>query len=168
MATIDEQRTAHHEAGHALAAFCLSDPGDEPFEGISLVPKDGFRAHAAVNQHYDWGDGREGLEREIMVLLAGAVTEEVVYGRALDGVDDEAEVYALLDGADWVKDKSWQGEEVQSYLAKLRNRLKGEFTSRSNWRLALEQLAEELIAKRKILYREAAELLNRAFSAAGN
>lgn len=105
------------------------------------------------------GIDREGIERELMVLLAGITVEELIYGDALGSADDLAEIDALLEGADWVANLS--PPAVETYLVELKDRLKNEFNQRGKWREALELFVDELITRRKMPYKDAANLFER-------
>jgi hypothetical protein len=120
-----QESTAHHEAGHAIAALHLR----RPFHHASIVPDEerGTLGHACCPNRIKpnaWRSElstrrRSILEQDIMVRLAGGIVEERFTGRNNpDGcVDDESDAFAsalvITDGDD---------EEARALIAWLRIR----------------------------------------------
>ena len=80
MTDADRERTAYHEAGHALVGMLT--PGADPVRKISIIP----RGHGARRDAVDARRGQvrlrahELLRRGSRVMLGGRAAEQVVYG----------------------------------------------------------------------------------------
>ena len=89
---IDEkQRVAYHEAGHALVAYSL--PNTDPVHKVSIIPR-GLAALGYTMQRPD--DDRylmtqSELEARIQVLLAGTITEEIIFDDVSTGAQNDLE-----------------------------------------------------------------------------
>ncbi|MFV1969033.1 MAG: ATP-dependent zinc metalloprotease FtsH, partial [Pirellulaceae bacterium] len=87
----EKQRIAYHESGHALVACCL--PNTDPVHKVSIIPR-GFAALGYTIQRPE-GDRflatQAELESRIQVLLAGTVTEEMVYDDISTGAQNDLE-----------------------------------------------------------------------------
>jgi cell division protease FtsH len=78
---------AYHEAGHALCRKLL---GLDPPEILSIVPRGpalGFVAHSPSEDTYL--KSRDELLDEVVTLLGGRATEEVVLGESYSGASDD-------------------------------------------------------------------------------
>ncbi len=87
----EKQRVAYHEAGHALVAFSL--PNTDPVHKVSIIPR-GFAALGYTMQRPS-GDRflmtQGELESRIHVLLAGTITEEIIFHDISTGASNDLE-----------------------------------------------------------------------------
>ena len=87
----EKQRIAYHESGHALVAYCL--PNTDPVHKISIIPR-GLGALGYMMQRPE-GDRylmtQAELESRIQVLLAGTLTEEMVFHDVSTGAQNDLE-----------------------------------------------------------------------------
>ncbi len=87
----EKQRVAYHEAGHALVAYSL--PNTDPVHKVSIIPR-GLAALGYTMQRPE--DDRYlmtkcELESRIQVLLAGTITEEIIYNDVSTGAQNDLE-----------------------------------------------------------------------------
>ena len=84
-------RVAYHEAGHALVAYAL--PNTDPVHKVSIIPR-GMAALGYTMQRPE-GDRylmtKSELESQIRVLLAGTLTEEMVFADISTGAQNDLE-----------------------------------------------------------------------------
>lgn len=84
-------RVAYHEAGHALVAYAL--PNTDPVHKVSIIPR-GLAALGYTMQRPE-GDRylmtRSELESQIRVLLAGTLTEEMIFTDISTGAQNDLE-----------------------------------------------------------------------------
>ncbi len=87
----EKLRVAYHEAGHALVAFCL--PNTDPVHKVSIIPR-GLAALGYTMQRPE-GDRflmtQAELESRIQVLLAGTLTEEIIFTDISTGAQNDLE-----------------------------------------------------------------------------
>lgn len=87
----EKQRVAYHESGHALVAYSL--PNTDPVHKVSIIPR-GLGALGYVLQRPE-GDRylltQSELESRIQVLLAGTLTEEMIYDDVSTGAQNDLE-----------------------------------------------------------------------------
>jgi cell division protease FtsH len=87
----EKHRVAYHESGHALVAYSL--PNTDPVHKVSIIPR-GFAALGYTMQRPE-GDRflmtKSELESRIQVLLAGTLTEEMVYQDISTGAQNDLE-----------------------------------------------------------------------------
>jgi cell division protease FtsH len=82
----DKERTAYHEAGHALLGMLL--PGSDPVRKVSIVPRG--RALGVTLQTPDadrYGYSADFLRQRITTALGGRAAEELVYGEYTTGAE---------------------------------------------------------------------------------
>ena len=87
----EKDRVAYHEAGHALVAYCL--PNTDPVHKVSIIPR-GFAALGYTMQRPDSDRfllTQSELESRIKVLLAGTVTEEMIFADVSTGAQNDLE-----------------------------------------------------------------------------
>jgi len=88
LSAADRERTAYHEAGHALIGMLT--PGADPVRKVSIIPRG-----AALGVTLSTPDDdqvsytREDLLGKIKVALGGRVAEEVVYGTITTGAESD-------------------------------------------------------------------------------
>jgi cell division protease FtsH len=86
----DHQRTAYHEAGHALVGMLT--PGADPVRKISIIPRGlalGVTLSAPDDDQVSYT--RDDLVGKIRVALGGRVAEEIVYGTITTGAESDIE-----------------------------------------------------------------------------
>jgi len=91
----ERERTAYHEAGHALAG--MLEPGGDPVRKISIVPRG--QALGITFQRPDadrYGYTAEYLLGRLVFALGGRAAEELVYGVVTTGPEGDIEVITSL------------------------------------------------------------------------
>ncbi len=87
----EKQRVAYHESGHALVAYSL--PDTDPVHKVSIIPR-GLGALGYMMQRPE-GDRylmtQNELESRIQVLLAGTMSEELVFLDVSTGAQNDLE-----------------------------------------------------------------------------
>jgi cell division protease FtsH len=86
----DRERTAYHEAGHALVGMLT--PGADPVRKVSIIPRGaalGVTLAAPDDDQVSYT--REDLIGKIRVALGGRVAEEIVYGTITTGAESDIE-----------------------------------------------------------------------------
>ena len=87
----EKQRVAYHESGHALVAYSL--PNTDPVHKVSIIPR-GLAALGYMLQRPE-GDRylmtQAELESRIQVLLAGTISEEIVFQDVSTGAQNDLE-----------------------------------------------------------------------------
>ena len=86
---IERERVAHHEVGHALVA--LSFPGADPIQKISIIPRGiaalGYTLQLPTEDRFLMA--KTELENKIAVLLGGRNAEELIFGEASTGAQND-------------------------------------------------------------------------------
>lgn len=87
----EKQRVAYHESGHALVAFSL--PNTDPVHKVSIIPRGlaalGYTMQRPTNDRYLMT--KSELESQLQVLLAGTITEEMIYQDISTGAQNDLE-----------------------------------------------------------------------------
>jgi cell division protease FtsH len=88
MSPEEKERTAYHEAGHALLG--MLQPGADPVRKISIIPRGRalgvtFQAPDADRYAYD----RDYLRGKIIGALGGRAAEEIVFGTITTGAEND-------------------------------------------------------------------------------
>jgi cell division protease FtsH len=84
----DRERTAHHEAGHALVGMLT--PEADPVRKVSIIPRGVALGVTLSTPDADRVSySREDLDAKIKVALGGRVAEEVVYGKITTGAESD-------------------------------------------------------------------------------
>jgi cell division protease FtsH len=95
LAPAERRRVAYHEAGHALVGLSL--PGADPVRKVSIVPRgQALGATYQVPADDRHNDSRAYLLARITGLLAGRAAEEVVFGQATTGAEDDLALATAL------------------------------------------------------------------------
>jgi cell division protease FtsH len=84
----DRERTAYHEAGHALVGMLT--PGADPVRKISIIPRGqalGVTLSTPDADRYNYD--REELIGRIKVMLGGRCAEKLVYGQITTGAESD-------------------------------------------------------------------------------
>jgi cell division protease FtsH len=88
LSTADRERTAYHEAGHALVGMLT--PGADPVRKVSIIPRGaalGVTLSAPDDDQVSYT--REDLLGKIKVALGGRVAEEIIYGTITTGAESD-------------------------------------------------------------------------------
>jgi cell division protease FtsH len=84
----DRERTAYHEAGHALVGMLT--PGADPVRKVSIIPRGMALGVTLATPEADRVSySREDLQARVHVALAGRVAEELVYGTITTGAESD-------------------------------------------------------------------------------
>jgi cell division protease FtsH len=84
----DRERTAYHEAGHALLAMLV--PGSDPVHRVSIVPRGmalGATYQLPVDDRTSYGE--DYLRTRITSALGGRAAEQLVYGVVTSGAEND-------------------------------------------------------------------------------
>ena len=88
LSSSDRERTAYHEAGHALVGMLT--PGADPVRKVSIIPRGmalGVTLSTPDSDRVSYS--REDLEAKIRVAIAGRVAEEIVFGTITSGAESD-------------------------------------------------------------------------------
>ena len=88
LSPIDRERTAYHEAGHALVGMLT--PGADPVRKVSIIPRGmalGVTLSAPDDDQVSYA--LEDLLAKLRVAVAGRVAEEIVYGTITTGAESD-------------------------------------------------------------------------------
>ena len=87
----EKRRVAYHESGHALVGYCL--PNTDPVHKVSIIPRGlaalGYTMHRPEDERFLTTHAE--LESRIQVLLAGTLTEELIYEDISTGAQNDLE-----------------------------------------------------------------------------
>ncbi len=86
----DRERTAYHEAGHAVLG--MLEPGADPVRKVSIVPRGralGVTFQSPTTDRYGY-DARY-LEGRIVGTLGGRAAEQLIYGNVTTGAESDLE-----------------------------------------------------------------------------
>ena len=84
----DRERTAYHEAGHALVGMLT--PGADPVRKVSIIPRGMALGVTLSTPDADRVSySREDLLGKILVALGGRVAEEIIYGSITTGAESD-------------------------------------------------------------------------------
>ncbi len=87
----EKLRVAYHESGHALVGYCL--PNTDPVHKVSIIPRGiaalGYTMHRPDEERFLTTHAE--LESRIQVLLAGTLTEELIYDDVSTGAQNDLE-----------------------------------------------------------------------------
>jgi cell division protease FtsH len=90
MSAEEKQRTAYHEAGHAIVACAL--PNTFPVHKVTIIPRGFAAGYVWQRQEEDrWMITKSELESRIKVALAGTIAEELVYHDIGTGATNDLE-----------------------------------------------------------------------------
>ncbi len=88
MSQADRERTAYHEAGHALVGMLT--PGADPVRKVSIIPRGQALGVTLSTPEADkYGYERSELLGRIRVMLGGRAAEKVVYGETTTGAESD-------------------------------------------------------------------------------
>jgi cell division protease FtsH len=87
----EKQRVAYHESGHALVAYSL--PNTDPVHKVSIIPRGlaalGYTMQRPEQDRYLMTQSE--LESQLQILLAGTITEEIIYKDISTGAQNDLE-----------------------------------------------------------------------------
>ena len=84
----DRERTAYHEAGHALVGMLT--PGADPVRKVSIIPRgQALGVTLSTPEADQYGYERAELLGRIRVMLGGRAAEQVVYGEMTTGAESD-------------------------------------------------------------------------------
>jgi cell division protease FtsH len=86
----DREKTAYHEAGHAMVARAISDA--DPVRKVTILPRGralGLTWYAPEEDRYS--ASREELLARIAVAMGGRAAEELVFGKVTTGASNDIE-----------------------------------------------------------------------------
>jgi cell division protease FtsH len=87
----EKQRVAYHESGHALVAYSL--PNTDAVHKVSIIPRGlgalGYVLQRPEGDRYLMTQGE--LESRIQVLLAGTISEEIIFDDVSTGAQNDLE-----------------------------------------------------------------------------
>jgi len=84
----ERERTAYHEAGHAVVAMLT--PGADPVRKVSIIPRStslGVTFSAPTSDRFNWDE--QYLHGKIATMLGGRAAEEVVFGNVSSGAESD-------------------------------------------------------------------------------
>jgi cell division protease FtsH len=86
---MEKERVAYHETGHALVA--LSVPGADQVQKISIIPRGiaalGYTLQLPTEDRFLMT--KSELENKVAVLLGGRIAEELIFGEASTGAQND-------------------------------------------------------------------------------
>ena len=95
LSSADRERTAYHEAGHALIGMLT--PGADPVRKVSIIPRGaalGVTLSAPDDDQVSYT--REDLLAKIKVALGGRVAEEAVFGTISTGAESDIDQVTMI------------------------------------------------------------------------
>ncbi len=95
LSSVDRERTAYHEAGHALIGMLT--PGADPVRRVSIIPRSGALGVTLSTPDDDRvSHTREDLVGKIEAGLGGRVAEVAVYGTITTGAESDIELVTAI------------------------------------------------------------------------
>jgi cell division protease FtsH len=95
MSAADRERTAYHEAGHALVG--IMSAGADPVRKVSIIPRGqalGVTLSTPDADRYNYS--RDELIARIKVALGGRAAEQVVYGEVTTGAESDIRQLTMI------------------------------------------------------------------------
>src|SRR3954447_9651278 len=95
VSAVERERTAYHEAGHALLG--MIEPGADPVRKVSIVPRGmslGVTFQSASEDRYGYDE--DYLRGRIAGALGGRAAEQIIYGRATTGAEGDLDQVSKL------------------------------------------------------------------------
>ena len=157
------EKTAYHEAGHVVAAYCVG----RGFRYVSIEPGENSLGRMMYQKfrdsfHPDYDENikiRLPLEKVIITGLAGYVAEKIFTGRrGLTGAVDDFQ--RAFDYACFI---TGSVEETSAFVKWLLIRTENMLRLPHNW-AAVQAIAGELIKVKKIGYNKARKIIRKAES----
>ncbi len=163
MKTKQLERTAYHEAGHAVIAYSLK----RKFRYVTIIPTDGYlgcvqpsmSGYKTFHPEYDSSSRTiKHIEHEVEIYLAGQIAEKMFSGKENWKCSSQ----------DWSNATSMAGhacgnaEAEEAYTHLLWVETKAMMRLPWNWH-AVKTLAKQLLIHHKIAYPRAKEIIDQAF-----
>ena len=155
--------TAYHEAGHAMAAWCLEIPFGKGKHALSIVPEGTTQGHFIPKYILrrrspdvkTTGADRLKIERIVVVLLAGMVAQRrhrPASVRSWHGSSDFQSAVNLLSPF------TGNNREIEAYLRLLRIRAELTLERPGSWE-CVDALAAALLSRKFLSATEAVEII---------
>ena len=159
--TLSLKHVAYHEAGHAVAAFAMQ----RRVRSVTVIPEAGSLGHNVYGKGLTIqpdaeldGRTRSELERRIICGLAGWAVEVKLNPRRKRAFIADTDWHDAYDCASYV---AGSGEETAAYVNWLWIRTK-QLVALPHYWAAIEALAAELVAHRRIGERRVREVIKSA------
>jgi cell division protease FtsH len=95
LSAADRERTAYHEAGHAVMGMLT--PGADPVRKVSIIPRGGALGVTLSTPDDDQVSyTREALLGKIKVALGGRVAEEITFGTITTGAESDIDQVTMI------------------------------------------------------------------------
>ncbi|MGL4551718.1 MAG: cell division protein FtsH [Gemmataceae bacterium] len=144
----DDEATAYHEAGHAVAALAL----DRPVMKVSIEP-DRERLGICAFGKAVFRPSQDWLEREMLIALAGMAAEAKHTGE----YDRDAAGRDLLYARGLAIERAGNPRQAERLERRLLSKVEHLLDQEPNWR-AVERIARALLEQRAISGRQARHL----------
>lgn len=139
----DRERTAYHEAGHALVGMLV--PGADPVRKVSIIPRGaalGVTLFAPDDDQVSYT--REDLIGKIKVALGGRVAEEIVYDTVTTGAESDIEQVTAI--ARQMVGR-WGMNQAIGFVTVIHNEARGPFHAGAETSEATQQMVDEQVSK---------------------
>ena len=153
------ERTAYHEAGHAVASYILR----QPFLSVDVRPADDGSLGRVMYPDgppiisKPWHPRFRGyIEKEVMSLLAGCEAESL----ALKRRTYEGGRTDYQDAANYAA-HIFQPDDIPAFVARMTKQIRAELAPPHHW-AAVSTLAEVLVAKKQLSGRAARRVIREA------
>jgi hypothetical protein len=159
------EKTAYHEAGHAVAAFYMK----RAFRYVTIEPEEDSLGHIMLKKFRDSFNPeidsdrkiRKPLEKAIITSFAGPIAEQIFSGRKnIIGAKSD-----LRDALDYACYLCGSLEETEAYVNWLWIKTKNMIRQPAKW-CSVEGLAKELLDCHKIGYMKARRIIKESFERA--
>ncbi len=91
----DRRRTAYHEAAHALVGMLT--PGADPVRKVTIIPRGSALGVTLSSPEFDrFNYSEQELQALVKVMLAGRAAEELVFGDATTGAENDIEQLTVV------------------------------------------------------------------------
>ena len=88
LTTLDRERIAYHESGHALLGLLV--PGADPVRKVTIIPRGmalGVTVQSPIDDRFNYGE--DYLRARIVGALGGRAAESLVYGVVTTGAEND-------------------------------------------------------------------------------
>jgi hypothetical protein len=159
------EKTAYHEAGHAVAAFYMKSS----FCYITIEPDEESLGHVMFKKYRDSFNPeidsdriiRKPLEKAIIIAFAGAIAEQIFSGQK-NPTGTSRDFRSAVDDATYLCGNL---EETEAYINWLWIRTKNMIRQPAKW-CSVKRLAEELLDCRKIGYMKTRRIIKESLQSA--
>jgi len=155
------EKTAYHEAGHAVAAFEMK----RSFRHVTIEPDEESLGHIMYTKFRDsfrpdidsYSKIRNPLEKAIITAFAGPIAEQI-FTKRMGRIGASSD---FCNAVNYVDRLCGSNEEALAYINWLWIRTKNMIRHPAKW-CAVERLAEELLDCRRIRYKKARRIISEA------